>query len=198
MHEVNYHVPQSKRFYSQVYLSWSLVQKKAKKTSIKGLDDATKKYVASNSTSSPTPNINEDLTYSVPFFLQVQLYPFKKTHYIYTATNDTAQLQLTNVRSLSSVFIPSTCNIYKDINDQRGNYTVTFNVVTDLNLEEGFASNSSDSLATLIIYRSSGGFDTRAINSEDITATPISTYSDDETLVQYQITVLLCPPDGNE
>lgn len=163
-----------------------------------GYDDATKKYVASNSTSSPTPNINEDLTYSVPFFLQVQLYPFKKTHYIYTATNDTAQLQLTNVRSLSSVFIPSTCNIYKDINDQRGNYTVTFNVVTDLNLEEGFASNSSDSLATLIIYRSSGGFDTRAINSEDITATPISTNSDDETLVQYQITVLLCPPDGNE
>ena len=146
----------------------------------------TNKYHVSEN---PIEDDDEDIIYSIPFYTEVNLYPFKKTHFVYTATNDSAQLQYTNIGSLESILIPSTVTIFKDISNARASYDVTFNVISDLPLTEGQNINS---FISLLIYRNDSNSEAITISDpSNISIVEQSDYSEDNTLHMYKITVKL-------
>jgi hypothetical protein len=86
--------------------------------------------------------------YVIPFFMRVNLDPFRKVKYIYNLTDDSTSLSYKDVSGASSevFFIPSNVSVRRSLegNNTSPYYIFTFTFVTNINLSqaEGLAQSS--------------------------------------------------------
>lgn len=117
------------------------------------LDGNKVKYVASDS---------QNPDYVIPFYMMLQLAPYKKVKYLYNLTNDTQLLKYTSIKSsgynLGNI-TPSTVNLLRNSNSTNNGqafYTLTFSFSTTFDMA---AKWNKENKVSLRLYKSRNIFE---------------------------------------